>query len=660
MAFSGLGSLLGSVGNFLFGSQLGLSNTQGAVSIGTSTSMPVISPITIPAGSFGAVTGSLTDPSKAQPQGLNDSKPEASQYGRAVTRYWGKVGIQGNVRWCSDFTKKSVSISGTTAGAAASVTETYVRSFAIQLADCPSDAVLRIWSGPEKRLIYDATTGVNTVVGADLGKFRMYLGTSTQLPDPTIEAAEGAGNVPAWRGETYIVGIDWPLTKDGNRLPIWTVEVVSKATAHLIPYYTITTDGGGAVGYNPANNQAFWYSDTTNTLYVYDVKTRTMLQTITMPVAGMSPILGWAPGVLANDTIIAVGINGPASASPTGYYISSLTGTITGFHASIKAVTLSFWWPAGTVYANGALWQLDVNGIGTKTMWNLTTGAEAPGHWFDQAMTVTQPPTNGKYAVLWEVTTRQAYVFDGVSTFYILTGINSAYTYFTEDTTRPGVAYFIDAGVGTGNVRVIKWDVGLPGTLTTVATYNTSGFSVMYAAYDSNNDVLWMGVNTTIGGGSTDDLWGLNASNLQTVNAPVTGPPTGAIVYSHIVGGSPYTSNQSNPSAYFSPITGEIVAVGGGGGAWLVSTKTLYTANEVTLADIVQDLGDSYAPIGLDDVTDLVPITVTGFKLERQTTIRAAIETLQSIYFFDGVESDGNRKWIRRGGSVAATQNKSD
>jgi hypothetical protein len=51
---------------------------------------------------------------------------------------------------------------------------------------------------------------------------RVYLGDESQTPDSIIEAAMGAGNVPAFRGTCYVV-IDGLLLRDwGNRLPQFT------------------------------------------------------------------------------------------------------------------------------------------------------------------------------------------------------------------------------------------------------------------------------------------------------------------------------------------------------------------------------------------------------------------------------------------------------
>jgi hypothetical protein len=55
---------------------------------------------------------------------------------------------------------------------------------------------------------------------------RIYRGTATQLPDPLIEAKQGTGRAPAWRGLAYVVFERLPLDDFGNRIPAFQFEVV--------------------------------------------------------------------------------------------------------------------------------------------------------------------------------------------------------------------------------------------------------------------------------------------------------------------------------------------------------------------------------------------------------------------------------------------------
>ncbi len=49
-------------------------------------------------------------------------------------------------------------------------------------------------------------------------RFRFYPGDEAQLPDSLIEADQGAGNVPAFRGLCYMVFEHLPLAEYGSRL----------------------------------------------------------------------------------------------------------------------------------------------------------------------------------------------------------------------------------------------------------------------------------------------------------------------------------------------------------------------------------------------------------------------------------------------------------
>ncbi|MCB2103560.1 MAG: host specificity protein, partial [Rhodobacteraceae bacterium] len=50
-----------------------------------------------------------------------------------------------------------------------------------------------------------------------------------QLPDPKIEAVEGTGTVPAYRGIAYVVFEDLDVTRFGNRVPQFSFEVFRAA-----------------------------------------------------------------------------------------------------------------------------------------------------------------------------------------------------------------------------------------------------------------------------------------------------------------------------------------------------------------------------------------------------------------------------------------------
>jgi hypothetical protein len=84
-----------------------------------------------------------------------------------------------------------------------------------------SRQILRMWA--DGSLIYDRRTfGKTKVEGLS---FVFYPGTETQMPDPTIEAREGSGNVPPYRGMMYVVLKELPVGPYGDRPPAISIEV---------------------------------------------------------------------------------------------------------------------------------------------------------------------------------------------------------------------------------------------------------------------------------------------------------------------------------------------------------------------------------------------------------------------------------------------------
>jgi len=125
---------------------------------------------------------------------------------------------------------------------------TYFGTWANAVADQQIDAVTRMWM--DKHLVYDATgTGPVTPFSIADGfniadSMRFYLGTEDQEPDPrmlaTVDAKQGAGSCPAYRGVSYVMLVDLPTEKFGNRVPQVRIEGVTNAVPHY-PYETVET-----------------------------------------------------------------------------------------------------------------------------------------------------------------------------------------------------------------------------------------------------------------------------------------------------------------------------------------------------------------------------------------------------------------------------------
>lgn len=104
-----------------------------------------------------------------------------------------------------------------------------------------------IW--PETTTDHDRDAAV--VQSARLeGNLAVYLGTADQSPDPTIEAAEGAGNAPAYRDTAYIVFRNLELAPYGNALPRIEVEAVASGAAdsEIVTLYSTDLFGSFRAG----------------------------------------------------------------------------------------------------------------------------------------------------------------------------------------------------------------------------------------------------------------------------------------------------------------------------------------------------------------------------------------------------------------------------
>lgn len=191
-----------------------------------------------PAGAFYgfsagmALGGMLFSKTKPIRQTLGQIANQTAKEGDPRVIVWGRVRpIGGNIIHCQAPVKRWVKSSSSGGGKGGSKkkqetkTEHVYRTYAIGVCEGPITAFSRIWRN--NKLVYDAR---GTAWGAAnnhvfLNKFRLYLGSWEQMPDPTLQSIWGSGNVPAYRGTAYMVSIDEDLTELGGSVPQWLFEV---------------------------------------------------------------------------------------------------------------------------------------------------------------------------------------------------------------------------------------------------------------------------------------------------------------------------------------------------------------------------------------------------------------------------------------------------
>ncbi len=188
--------------------------------------------------------------------------------GRPIGQLYGRMRVSGQVIWSSEFeeriyTSSATQVSTQTQGEQSggkgarrevgtttvtnsntTVTHSYAYSISIAVALCEGEitSVGRVWAD-----------GVE-VSPVDLN-MRVYEGSRDQLPDPKIEAVEGAGMVPAYRGTAYVVFENLQLADYGNRVPQFTFEVIRGATDELPAEAQDLTQAVQAVALMPGSGE---------------------------------------------------------------------------------------------------------------------------------------------------------------------------------------------------------------------------------------------------------------------------------------------------------------------------------------------------------------------------------------------------------------------
>ena len=142
--------------------------------------------------------------------------------GAPIGQLWGRMRLAGQVIWATQFTE-TVRRRRSGKGAPKPKVNEYSYSVSLAIALCEGEIlrVGRVWADG------------NEISPRDLN-MRVYRGGDDQLPDPKIEAVEGAGRAPAYRGIAYVVLEDLELAPFGNRVPQFNFEVVRAAQGALV------------------------------------------------------------------------------------------------------------------------------------------------------------------------------------------------------------------------------------------------------------------------------------------------------------------------------------------------------------------------------------------------------------------------------------------
>lgn len=146
---------------------------------------------------------------------LSTARIPGADEGTSINRLYGAARIGGTMIWATRFEEEVTRerTGGKSSSGPKIETFRYFANFAVGLCEGPVACIRRVWADGKE---------------LDLTKIEMrfYPGDDGQLPDPLIEAKQGAGMAPSYRGLAYVVFERLPLDNYGNRIPLLQFEVI--------------------------------------------------------------------------------------------------------------------------------------------------------------------------------------------------------------------------------------------------------------------------------------------------------------------------------------------------------------------------------------------------------------------------------------------------
>ena len=196
---------------------------------------------------IGSAIGATFEPTKRSygPK-LDDLKVIGADYGQPIAWIAGHPRVSAQTWWVSDRRELSTTTEqGKGGGGGTSYTSyTYECDILWGLCDVEITGVVRVWLNG--KMVYNADVDADAETkesSASAGLWRrmtVYTGAADQLPDPTMEAVEGVGTTPAYRGRGSVFMEGLQLGASGL-IPNLTFEVAVLGTAS--DYSTAILDG---------------------------------------------------------------------------------------------------------------------------------------------------------------------------------------------------------------------------------------------------------------------------------------------------------------------------------------------------------------------------------------------------------------------------------
>ncbi|TDB26382.1 hypothetical protein ATCM_01090 [Stenotrophomonas sp. ATCM1_4] len=171
--------------------------------------------------SIGSAIGGYVDPVQVKGPRLTDAMSQTSTVGGVIPFGYGRYVTGGNIIWCDRLIEHVKRQRQGKGASSKTTTYTYTRSYAVGV--CQGEIFGFHWIKRNGKKVYTsdpAATAEEKAYSAKwLGKVTLYRGGESQMPDSTIVAVEGAGNVSPFRGLAYIVVENDDLTDLSGAVP---------------------------------------------------------------------------------------------------------------------------------------------------------------------------------------------------------------------------------------------------------------------------------------------------------------------------------------------------------------------------------------------------------------------------------------------------------
>lgn len=180
----------------------------------------------------GAVVSLTQKPIRVDSPKIDDLRVTGMEYGEPIPYVRGHPVIPAQIWWASD--RRAIATTTSQGGKGGptieSTTYTYEVDVLLGFTSNQMAALIRLWQ--TGRLDFNVSPGSSAaVISASLSsdkwrRLTVYDGNSSQLPDPTYEAAVGVGNAPPYRGR-FTVFIEGLQLGGSGQIPNITAEITS-------------------------------------------------------------------------------------------------------------------------------------------------------------------------------------------------------------------------------------------------------------------------------------------------------------------------------------------------------------------------------------------------------------------------------------------------